>query len=346
MSTGHCLPDMVDQQRAVAARFGAEYCPAPSHLKIGIAANVRSGLMPVNGLRHPPEGDTTGWYLWAGEQFSEDPDFFLPVHVEHLAEWCPAIIKYLGLPPGWRFLVADGYEDVWFDETLLAVDQSQGTARISAKAALCSASSDQPTAEATGSCWMGNAGPSPTDEHGYASAIEAHYARIWAPPSRRLRWTEGPVHELPPNFAVLAIHRSEDTTAYATVGMSQADDAERLELHVLTRFDPKPNVALVELMTSVAHYHRTGARLGLGHTVNIGRPWLPGSLCTHGLISLPYLDGPRLEWLDEPRVRLLWLVPVTAAEVEFKRANGLEALEQRFEAAQLDYLDPRRPSVV
>jgi len=40
---------------------------SPNHLKVGIARNVTSGLMPINGLRHPPEGDTTGWYIWAGE---------------------------------------------------------------------------------------------------------------------------------------------------------------------------------------------------------------------------------------------------------------------------------------
>lgn len=76
--------------------------------------------MPLNGLRRSPHADTTGWYIWAGEELSDDPDFFVPLHVEHLADWCPEVIKYLGLPPGWRFLTdrAD-YEDVWKDESLL-----------------------------------------------------------------------------------------------------------------------------------------------------------------------------------------------------------------------------------
>lgn len=34
----------------------------------------------------------------------------------------PEIKKYLGLPPGWRFLIAPGYEDIWFDEALLSID--------------------------------------------------------------------------------------------------------------------------------------------------------------------------------------------------------------------------------
>jgi hypothetical protein len=28
-------------------------------------------------------------------------------------------VKYFGLEPGWRFLLAPGYEDVWYDATLL-----------------------------------------------------------------------------------------------------------------------------------------------------------------------------------------------------------------------------------
>ena len=76
--------------------------------------------MPINGLRHTPEGDTTGWYIWAGENFSQEPGFFEPLHVSHLSEWCHLVLKYLGLPPGSRFLITDiGYEDVWFDESLL-----------------------------------------------------------------------------------------------------------------------------------------------------------------------------------------------------------------------------------
>lgn len=46
-------------------------------------------------------------------------DFYKPVHTAHLETWCADAVPYLGLPPGWRFLLAPGHEDVWFDETLL-----------------------------------------------------------------------------------------------------------------------------------------------------------------------------------------------------------------------------------
>lgn len=108
-------------QKKICDKYGAPFLESPDDQKIGISKTVLEGLNPLNGLRHPPEGDTTGWYIWAGEDYSEDPDFFKPLHVEHVDQWSPLIRKYLGLAPGWRFLVADGYEDVWFDESLLNI---------------------------------------------------------------------------------------------------------------------------------------------------------------------------------------------------------------------------------
>ena len=108
-------------QQEVCHRFRVDHFPAASTETLGIALNVRNGLVPLNGLRHPPDRGTCGWFVWAGETFSEAEDFFEPLHVAHVPEWAPAILPYLGLPPGWRFLIAPGYEDVWFDDALLDV---------------------------------------------------------------------------------------------------------------------------------------------------------------------------------------------------------------------------------
>ena len=90
-------------------------------MKAGVSLNIREVVTPVNGLRHPPESDTSGWHIWGGEELPDDPDFFSPLHVAHLSDWCPEVQKYLGLPPGWRFLIVGEYEDVWFDESLLNI---------------------------------------------------------------------------------------------------------------------------------------------------------------------------------------------------------------------------------
>jgi hypothetical protein len=111
--------DLKAQQRAICIKYGAEFFSSPPDLKVGIASNVRGGILPINGMRHPPAGDTTGWYIWAGEVLSENPEFFKASHVAHLSEWRPVVLKYLGLAPGWRFLVASSYQDVWRDQSLL-----------------------------------------------------------------------------------------------------------------------------------------------------------------------------------------------------------------------------------
>jgi hypothetical protein len=133
--------------------------------------------------------------------------------------------------------------------------------------------------------------------------------------------------------------------SYATCGMCCQPDAVALELHL---FSPVETESHVELLTSVAHYHLTGAYLDLGHVVNFGRPWLPNSLCGHGLVSLPYLDGSRLEWLSSRvgTVRFLWLLPITSQEAKFCSENGLEFLERKFESESFDYLNPLRSSVI
>lgn len=111
--------ELLRAQRALCARAGCEWQEAPGHLKVGIARNMGTGLLPLNGLRHLPVGDTTGWYLWAGQTLPPDEDFFQPMHLAHLYRSCPQVLPYLGLASGWRFLVAPNHEDIWFDASLL-----------------------------------------------------------------------------------------------------------------------------------------------------------------------------------------------------------------------------------
>ena len=109
------------EQLEVCRRVGAAYSAPDPHQVVGIAENVKSDVMPLNGLRHPPEGHTSGWYIWAGGEPGSDPSFFQSLHVSHVEDWRSGLYKYLGLPPGWRFQVAPDYEDIWFDSSLLDV---------------------------------------------------------------------------------------------------------------------------------------------------------------------------------------------------------------------------------
>ena len=115
------LNRVAQEQREICLKYGLEYEPLDFGLKLGISDNLFTDLLPQNGLRHPQEHGTCGWYLWAGEELSEADDFFKPMHVYHLIESCPSVLKYLAMPAGWRFLIAGDYEDVWFDAALLEV---------------------------------------------------------------------------------------------------------------------------------------------------------------------------------------------------------------------------------
>ncbi len=108
------------EQIATCEHYGATYTAAPLESKVGFALQTMDKI-PINGLRHPPAGETNGWYIWGGEELSTDPDFFAPLHTQHLLHRRPEVVKYLGLPPGYRFLIAGDYADVWFDPDLLNV---------------------------------------------------------------------------------------------------------------------------------------------------------------------------------------------------------------------------------
>lgn len=183
----------------------------------------------------------------------------------------------------------------------------------------------------------------------WALAVERHYEQIWGRPGETCEF-KVPVRregELPEDFQVKQYAPTHDRPewTYATVGMSQPSDQNGLELHL---FSETQSSEIVELLYFTAHFHRTEAWLGLGHSVNFGRPWVRGSGCSFGLVSLPYADGPELEngIVQLKPVSFLWLIPITAAEREFKKRHGLEALEQRFESAGFYPPDPRRRSVV
>lgn len=96
---------------------------SPADLIVGASSSLVEGVWqwPLHGLRHPPVGHTSGWYIWTGE-LSTDGDFFKPWHMSHLIQRVPDVERLLALPPGTRFVVAPGHEDVWDDPSLLQVD--------------------------------------------------------------------------------------------------------------------------------------------------------------------------------------------------------------------------------
>jgi hypothetical protein len=106
----------IDKQKEICETNNSIWKPSNKKLKVGISSNLDKD--PINGLRHPAERGTTGWFIWTGE-YSEADYFFQPICAEHLLQQRPEIIKYLGLDIGFRFLAdSKGYEDIWYDAKL------------------------------------------------------------------------------------------------------------------------------------------------------------------------------------------------------------------------------------
>ncbi len=181
----------------------------------------------------------------------------------------------------------------------------------------------------------------------YQNALTAHYCNMWGDFYKPQEWQQGPISEVAPYFKVLefAPEPERDMWVYATLGFSEAADMDAIELHI---FSGRQDAKIIELLTVLAYYHRTSAKLQLNDTINFGMPWQPDSLCTYGLISLPYVYGPELEnaTVSGREVKCYWLIPITEGEQEYKAAYGIEALEEKFEEEDFNFLDSGRGGVV
>src|ERR1700743_2734401 len=124
-------------------------------------------------------------------------------------------------------------------------------------------------------------------ERNYIALIIDHYTNIWGSAFTKRNYESGPMSRLSEEFRILEYSPNTQRTmwTYATCGMSSFDDTDPIELHI---FSQKQDKGLVELLTAIAHYHMTGVKLNINHIVNFGNPWQDESICTYGLISLPY----------------------------------------------------------
>lgn len=181
--------------------------------------------------------------------------------------------------------------------------------------------------------------------------IRRHYDEHWgAGRIEEVHWTPGPVATRLPQLHIAKIAPSSEGEPWtlATIGMSEVDAGHNHGIE-LVAMAPDAGAAVIFVLGMLAYYHAGPEenRLDLGHTVPIGQGWVEGSALDHVLISLPYPWGPKLErcQLGKRQVRVLWALPTYEAERRFKAMEGLEALEQRLEAASINPLDPQRPPV-
>lgn len=159
----------------------------------------------------------------------------------------------------------------------------------------------------------------------------------------------GPVQRVLPRLQVMRVGPGPRIAhwTYLTVGAWEVDREAGGGTEFFIIGDRQDDAKNVLRLAMVAHYHH-GQYLGEEHTFPLGEPWEPGSELDHLLVSLPYTYGPGLEICEVPsrQIQFLWLLPITKAEREFKVANGLDALEDRFEEGGIEYWSAHRRSMV
>lgn len=104
---------MIEQQKRICAKSNSRFV-LPLEDEMVAVALESLGKTPITGIRNILEGgENISWFFYCGE-FSEDDNFFKPIHVGHLTEYLPEVIPYLALEEGFRFIIDNsGYEDIW-----------------------------------------------------------------------------------------------------------------------------------------------------------------------------------------------------------------------------------------
>ena len=92
--------------------------------------------------------------------------------------------------------------------------------------------------------------------------IKEHYTNNWGKHSEH-KSEDGRFDELSKEFSVLKFtpNNKRDMWTYATCGMSVGLEDNLMELHI---FSAEKNDFLIELLSAIAYYHNSGAKLHIG----------------------------------------------------------------------------------
>lgn len=178
-----------------------------------------------------------------------------------------------------------------------------------------------------------------------------HLERFWPDSAHDdLISARGTVERVLPGFRVrrIAPQSAGKPWVYATSGASRAvrEGEQGAEYIVLA---PAEDPVLVEMLAALATVNADPKkRLGVGSIIALGRPWTGESDADHLLVLPPYPVGPGFEIceLEDRRIVVLWLVPITPEEADYVRRRGYEAFEEILQQREVNVADPWRESAV
>ena len=106
----------------------------------------------------------------------------------------------------------------------------------------------------------------------------------------------------------------------------------------------------VEMLADIAHEVQAGEwTIALGTILpDVMQPYFPGSQMQHLLLVHPFFWDEEFGLFEQDGRRTVWLqiIPISDSEYALAEAEGVEALEERLEAAGADVTDLLRTPVV
>ncbi|GIJ43975.1 hypothetical protein Val02_08610 [Virgisporangium aliadipatigenens] len=187
------------------------------------------------------------------------------------------------------------------------------------------------------------------------SGVAAHIRGVW--PGRtvvRTRMNSIDYQEDAPQIAnepievlEIAPEKPDGAWVYASWGAWQTPtQGQPLSEFLLVSLDS--SMRHVETVYDVITLHADGGGpIRLYETLNLGRPWQPGSACEHLLVAPPYIidEGLGEFEISGVAISLSWLIPITASEVEFAYHHGGFQLGEEIAQAEVNVFEAGRPAV-
>ncbi|MBC8798477.1 hypothetical protein H0S63_22100 [Shewanella algae] len=102
-------------QHEVCMTVNAEFSPIRPDQLVVISDGVYEGE-PTEGVRYPSPQHMSGWWLTT-DLYNGDINTLKTVHAHHVAKKRPDLVKYFGLPFGYRFFAREN--DIWFDSNIM-----------------------------------------------------------------------------------------------------------------------------------------------------------------------------------------------------------------------------------
>ena len=140
--------------------------------------------------------------------------------------------------------------------------------------------------------------------------------------------------------------------SYATIGLSEYDigmlsDNKKFRVELLGACDEEEKF-FVNILSTTAFEIMERHNCGYGHIIpNVISQYIKDCEIKHIYLMNPFLwDGFKTVEFEDRKIAWLLIIPISNQEKEYAIANGWDALETKFEEADIDIFNLKRKSIV